>query len=87
MTKELLAELKAKLINAATEHDQKEKKKRSYNPHALAQYMQRIDQVCDEIEKGADVAAELGRGFTGSLLKKLAKVAKVEAKEGSNLAY
>lgn len=79
--------LKETLEAAAREYDKKQRKKRGYNIHALRQYLERIEQVCEAINKGGDVATELGKGFTGSLLKAMAKAAKVEAKEQGNFAY
>lgn len=80
-------ELKARLINAATEYDRKQVGKRGYNRFALPQYLARVDAVCEAIAEGADVQTELGRGFNGRLLTCLAKAVGVEAKEQGNFSY
>lgn len=79
--------IRTKLINAATEYDRKESKKKSYNRNALAIYLRMIDNVCQDIENGADVAEAIGRGFSGRLLTALAKAVKVGAKEHVSFSY
>lgn len=58
---------KDKLIHAVTEYDRKESKKRSYNRHAIGIYFQRVDEVCADIERGADTRKAIMAGFDGRL--------------------
>lgn len=55
------------LIHAVTAYDRKQSSKRGYNQYALGIYFQRIDEVCADIERGADVRAAIVAGFTGRL--------------------
>lgn len=59
---------KEKLIHAVTAYDRKQSKKRGYNPHALGIYFQRIDEICADIERGADVRKALCAGLSDRLL-------------------
>lgn len=59
---------KAKLIHAVTEFDRKASKRKGYNPHALGIYFQRVDEVCADIDKGADVRKAICAGFSDRLL-------------------
>ena len=69
--------MKAILIAAATKYDARQAKSRYYNPYALGQYLMRIDEICADIERGADPAAAIARGFTGTLRNALLKAAGV----------
>lgn len=44
--------IKDKLISAATQYDEKQSKKKYYNPYALGIYFQTIDSVMIDIENG-----------------------------------
>lgn len=79
--------MKAKLIAAATKYDARQAKSRHYNPHALGQYFQRIDEVCADIERGADPAAAIARGFTGSLRNAMLKAAGVTFNGSEDTAW
>lgn len=61
------------LLHAATEFDRKQARGRCYNPYALPQYMRRIGEVCDDIERGASPRAAILRGFSGRLLDAMLK--------------
>lgn len=56
---------KDKLVHALTEYDRKQSTKRGYNRHALGIYFQRIDEVCADIENGAEPRAAIMAGFSG----------------------
>lgn len=58
---------KDKLIHALTQYDVKQSKKRGYNPYALGIYFQRIDEVCADVERGADIRKAINAGFSGRL--------------------
>ena len=66
--------LKQKLNHIVTEYDKKEqvkaaKSKRGYyNHYALGIYFNRIDEVCEEIEKGGNVKKVLMNNFSDRLL-------------------
>jgi hypothetical protein len=65
--------VRSALVHAATQYDVRQEGKRGYNPYALAQYLRRIDDVCSDIERGADPRAALTAGFHGPLLNALLK--------------
>lgn len=62
-------QLKAKLVNGLTTYDRRQSKKRGYNHHALAIYLQRVDEIVADVERGAPVNKALQRGFCGAVLK------------------
>lgn len=66
-TKSAVETIKSGLIHAVTRYDEKESKKKSYNPHALGIYFERVDEVISDIEAGADVRAAVVAGFSGRL--------------------
>lgn len=53
--------LKDKLISAATRFDERNSKRRGWNPYALPQYFAAIDSICAEIEGGANVETAIGK--------------------------
>lgn len=61
-------DIKSTLIHAVTEFDRKSSTKRGYNPYALGIYMQRVDEVCADIERGASPRKALCAGFNDRLL-------------------
>jgi hypothetical protein len=64
--------IRSALVHAATEHDRKQAGKRGYNHYALAQYLRRIDEVCEDIEANRiSVRVALINGFCDRLLDKL----------------
>lgn len=67
--------LRAKLVSALTQYDVRQAAKPGYNPHALAQYLARIDDVIADIEAGADVRAAIVAGFSGRLATAALKAA------------
>lgn len=67
--------LKDKLISAATAFDAKQSRKRFYNPCALGIYFERIDEVCADIERGADPRSAIMAGFSDRLLTAMLKAA------------
>lgn len=64
---------KDSMIHAVTEYDRQQSKRQGYNPHALAIYFQRIDEVCSDIERGADMRAAILAGFDGTLRDRILK--------------
>lgn len=60
--------IKDKLISALTQYDEKQSKRKFYNPHALGIYFQRVDEVMADIERGATVRQALLAGFNDRLL-------------------
>lgn len=73
------AELHHKMIHAVTEYDRKESTKRGYNPYALPQYMQRVQEISADIGKGADPREAITTGFTGRLVNHVLKAAGLAA--------
>ena len=57
-----------KLISAATQYDEKQSKKKFYNPWALPQYIGRIQEISADLDKGADLRKALVTGLNGRLL-------------------
>jgi hypothetical protein len=62
-----------KLVNALTEFDIKESKKRYYNPHALGLYFQSLQRCEGFANKGHELRLCLLNCFNGRLLDKLLK--------------
>ncbi len=60
--------VRSALVHALTQYDVRQARGKRYNRYALAQYLNRIDQVCADIEAGAAVRAALVAGFSGALL-------------------
>jgi len=66
--------MKNKLISALTQLDAKEfartkgKREKGYNPHALGIYFARVDDICADVQAGADLRAAIVAGFTGKCL-------------------
>lgn len=58
---------KDKLIHTLTAYDQKQSTKRGYNPYALGQYFQRIDEIIADIDAGAAPRQAIIAGFSGRL--------------------
>lgn len=56
------------LVHALTQYDVRQARGKRYNPYALAQYLNRIDDICADIAKGATPRAACTAAFTGSLL-------------------
>lgn len=65
--------IKTALIHAATRYDVRQARGKRYNCYALAQYFMRIDEVCDDIERGAEPRQALTAAFHGSLLATMLK--------------
>lgn len=57
-----------KLVQAATTYDQKQAGKRGYNPYALGQYFQAIDNAAEMMtDDGIDLRSAIIRSFCGRL--------------------
>ena len=57
-----------KMVHAVTEWDRKQITKRGYNPYALGIYLQRVDEVSKDIEKGTDPRKAIAAGFSDRLV-------------------
>lgn len=80
-----LQRIKFDLIHVATRHDAKEAKKAHHNKWALSQYFARIDDICADIEKGANVRDAVIAAFTGRLLRNCLKQLNLpELKDGEH---
>lgn len=55
------------LTSAVTRYDRSQERKRHYNPYALAIYLGRVDDIMDDIRKGADPRARIESGFNDRL--------------------
>lgn len=53
------------LIHAVTEFDRRASTRKGHNPHALGIYFQRVDEICADIDNGADPRAAILAGFSG----------------------
>ncbi len=60
--------VRSALVHAATQHDIRNARGKRYNHYALAQYFARIDEVCDDIAKGANPREALLAAFSDRLL-------------------
>jgi hypothetical protein len=65
--------VRSALIHAATRYDVRQSKGKRYNQYALAQYLMRIEDVCDDINKGSPPRDAIVAGFTGPLLAVMLK--------------
>ena len=52
------------LLHAVTEFDRRASTRKGHNPHALGIYFQRVDDICADIEAGADPRAAIVAGFS-----------------------
>ena len=66
-------QIRARLVHGATEYDRKQSAKRGWNPYALGIYLQRIDDIMVDIERGADPRSAIVAGFTDRLLDVMLK--------------
>ena len=81
-----LEQIKFALIHAATRYDAKEAKKAHYNKWALPQYFARINEICADIEKGANVRDAVIAAFNGRLLRDCLKQLNLpELKDGEHI--
>ena len=60
--------MREKLISAVTAWDRRQSKGRFYNPHALGIMFQAVDDVCADIERGADPRNAIMAAFNDRLL-------------------
>ncbi len=74
-----LAQFKARLIHVLTDYDRKQSTKKHYNRYALGIYFQRADDICADIEKGADPRQAICAGFTGSGLAAVLRGMKLDS--------
>ncbi len=63
-----LSAFKSHLIHVLTDYDRKQSTKKHYNRYALGIYFQRADDICADIEKGAEPRQAICAGLTGSVL-------------------
>lgn len=55
------------LTQALVRYDRLQSAKRGYNPHALGIYLQRAEEIEAAVARGAELRAEICRGFTDRL--------------------
>jgi hypothetical protein len=67
--------LRWRLLNALTEHDRRESKKKFYNPYALGQYCQALNRLERYVNAGHDLRLSMLNTFNGKLLDKMLNVA------------
>jgi hypothetical protein len=60
--------IRSALIHAATRYDVRQSKGKRYNHYALGQYFARIDDICADIDNGANPRDAIVAGVTGPLL-------------------
>jgi hypothetical protein len=60
-------EIEARLIQALTAYDRKQSTRRGYNPYALGQYFERVENIMRDIAGGATPRQAIIAGFTGRL--------------------
>ncbi len=61
------------LAHAVTSYDRKQSTRRDYNHYALGQYLMRVDDVCRDIEAGANPFDAINAAFCGPLLRHVTK--------------
>lgn len=66
------------LVHTLTAYDRSQAKRKYHNPYALGQYLARVNDVMEDIEKGADPARAIAAGFTDTLAAKCLKACKLE---------
>lgn len=77
--------IKSALIHAATRYDVRQSKGKRYNHYALGQYFMRIDEVCADIERGADPRKAITAAFTGPMLNTMLKAADLDKANSDEL--
>jgi hypothetical protein len=65
--------LRETLISLVTQYDKKQSTKKFYNPYALAQYLEAVDRVVADFEKGMGLNEALTKNFNDRLLEFLVK--------------
>lgn len=85
--------LRAAMLHAVTAYDRRQVGKRGHNPYALPQYFERIEEICADIDAGADPRAAIVAGFSGRLANAILKTCGLsrytvdDATNGSGWAY
>lgn len=62
-----ISDLRASLVHGLTRYDRRRVNRRDYNPYALAQYLARIDEIMEDIDRGATPRAAVIAAFSGQL--------------------
>jgi hypothetical protein len=70
--------LKDKLISAATRFDERNSRRRGWNPYALAQYFAAIDGICNAVDNGMSVESAIARFTNDRFQDVLLKAAGME---------
>lgn len=65
------------LVHGAIEYDRRQARRRDWSLYALPQYLQRIDEVCADIEAGAEAREAILAGFCGRLANHMLRAAKL----------
>ena len=68
-------ELRDKLISALIAYDRRQASRAGYNRHAIALYLERLDDVMTDIKRGAPERDAIVAGFSGRVAQALLKAA------------
>lgn len=79
MNEQDFARLRFNLVSAVTDYDQKQSTKPSYNIYALPQYLERVNDIMEDIAAGADPRSAIAAGFTDRLLSFVMRKMKLDA--------
>ena len=66
---------RTRMLNAVTEYDRKESRKRHYNPYALGHYAKALQDIDTHVSKGIDLRTAIVGCFVGRLADKVLKAA------------
>ena len=70
---EAVMELRDILISALLAYDRRQATRAGYNRHAIALYLERLDDVMGDIQRGAPIRDAIVAGFNGRLAQALLK--------------
>jgi hypothetical protein len=88
--------IKTALIHAATEYDRKAearaaKRRQPFNHYSMSHYLARIDDVVQDVAKGAKPRAAIIAGFSGSIcdamLRAIGEPRHTESERGGSITY
>jgi len=60
--------VRSALVHAVTQYDVRQSRGKRYNPYAMGQYLMRVDDILEDIARGALPRAAIVAGMTGPLL-------------------
>lgn len=64
------------IVNALTEYDRSQSKRKDYNRWALGHYFNAWDSAQEDVARGVDLMDAIGRAFTGRLHDCVARAAR-----------